>query len=56
MKIHNIFHVDLLLPYKETASYRAPYTHPTPIIKAGEEEYEIETIRDTQQHGRGKKL
>ena len=25
MKIHNIFHVDLLLPYKETEAYGMPF-------------------------------
>jgi len=26
MKIHNVFHVDLLLPYKETEAYGTPFT------------------------------
>jgi hypothetical protein len=25
MKIHNVFHVDLLSPYKETEAYGTPY-------------------------------
>jgi hypothetical protein len=56
MKIHDVFHVDLLLPYKEMASYGALYTRPALIIEAGEEEYKIEAIRDARQHGQGKKL
>jgi len=26
MKIHNMFHMDLLLPYKETEQYGTPFT------------------------------
>ncbi len=26
MKIHNVFHIDLLMPYKETEQYGTPYT------------------------------
>ncbi len=26
MKVHNIFHTDLLMPYKETEQYGMPYT------------------------------
>ena len=25
MKIHNVFHIDLLMPYKETKAYGMPY-------------------------------
>ena len=28
MKIHNVFHVDLLLPYKEMEAYGPTYTRP----------------------------
>ena len=28
MKIHDVFHVDLLMPYKETEAYGTPYTQP----------------------------
>src|SRR4029077_2249652 len=40
MKIHNVFHTDLLLPYKETEQYGTPFTRPPPIIDS-QEEYEI---------------
>jgi len=43
MKIHNMFHTDLLLPYKETEQYGMPYTCPPPIIDS-EEEYKIKNI------------
>jgi len=55
MKIHNVFHTDLLLPYKETEQYGTPYTRPPPIIDS-EEEYEIENILDTRHFGRRRKL
>ena len=55
MKIHNMFHTDLLLPYKETEQYGTPFTRPPPIIDS-EEEYEIENILDARRHGRGRKL
>jgi Chromo (CHRromatin Organisation MOdifier) domain len=43
MHIHDVFHADLLLPYKEMEAYRTPFTCPPPIID-NEEEYEIESI------------
>jgi Chromo (CHRromatin Organisation MOdifier) domain len=56
MKIHNVFHVDLLSPYKETEAYGTLYTRPPPDIKEGEEEYEVEAILDMRRFGRWKKL
>ena len=47
MKIHNVFHMDLLLPYKEMEQYGMPFTRPPPIIDS-EEEYEIENILDAR--------
>jgi len=55
MKIHNVFHMDLLLPYKETEQYGTPYTCPPPIIDS-EEEYEIESILEARRFGRKRKL
>ena len=55
MKIHNVFHTDLLLPCKETEQYGTPFIRPPPIIDS-EEEYEIENILDARCHGRGRKL
>jgi hypothetical protein len=46
MKIHNVFHVDLLMPYKETKAYGPAYMRPPPDLIEGEEEYEIKSIRD----------
>jgi len=55
MKIHDIFHVDLLLPYKETEAYGMPFTRPPPIIDS-KEEYEIEAILEARHKGRGRQL
>jgi len=55
MKIHDVFHVDLLLPYKEMEAYGIPFTRPPPIIDS-EEEYEIEAILDARRKGRGRQL
>jgi len=55
MKIHNVFHVDLLLPYKETKAYGPGYTRPPPDLIKGEEEYEVESIRDVRCKGHSRK-
>ena len=56
MKVHNIFHVDLLMPYKETPAYSKAHSRPPPVIKEGEEEYEVESILDMRQKGHGHTL
>ena len=43
-KIHNIFHVDLLIPYHETEEYGMNYLQPPPDLINGKEEYEVESI------------
>jgi len=55
MKIHDVFHVDLLLPYKEMEAYGTPFTCPPPIID-NEEEYEVEVILDARRKGQGRQL
>ena len=55
IKIHDVFHIDLLMPYKETEAYGTPYTRPPPVIEEGEEEYKIELIINSRRHGRGRK-
>jgi len=55
MKIHDVFHVDLLLPYKEMEAYGMPFTHPPPIINS-KEEYKIKVILDARRKGRGCQL
>ncbi len=55
MKIHDVFHVNLLMPYKETEQYGTPYTRPPPVIDQGEEEYEIESITSDRKFRRNQK-
>src|SRR5258707_12678710 len=42
--IHNVFHVSLLSPYRETDAHRPNYSRPPPDLIEGEEEYEVEKI------------
>ena len=44
MKIHNVLHVDLLIPHRQTEAYGETYPQPPPELIDGEEEYEIEEI------------
>ena len=46
LKIHNVFHVDLLIPYHETQEHGVNYPQPAPELIDGEEEYEVEEIID----------
>ena len=55
MKIHNVFHIDLLIPYKETSEYGVVYTTPPPELIDGEEEYEVEEIINHRHTGRNRK-
>jgi Chromo (CHRromatin Organisation MOdifier) domain len=56
MRIHNIFYIDLLSPYKTMEAYGEPYTCPPPVLEEEEEEYKIKAILDTRQYGRKKTL
>jgi hypothetical protein len=51
MKIHNVFHIDLLLTYKETEAYGPAYIRPPSDLVNKEEEYKVESIRDTRMIG-----
>jgi len=53
--IHNVFHIDLLTPYRETDIHGSNYSRPAPDLVDNEEEYEIEAILDTRQFGKGRK-
>ena len=44
MKIHLVFHVDLLTHYRETMAYGPNYERPPPDIIDGEPEWEVEKI------------
>jgi chromodomain-containing protein len=44
IKVHDMFHIDLLTPYKEIEEYGQAYTRPPLITVQSEEEYEVESI------------
>jgi hypothetical protein len=48
IKVHDVFHIDLLTPYKETEEYGQVYTRPPLITVQSEEEYEVESILQAQ--------
>ncbi len=50
--IHDVFHIDLLMPYQETELHRSNYLRPAPDLIGNKEEYEVEKILDSQQFGR----
>ncbi len=50
-KIHNVFHVNLITPYKETELHRPNFTRPPPDLIEGEQEFEVEKILDAQPRG-----
>jgi hypothetical protein len=43
MKLHDVFHIDLLLPYKEMEEYSPVYMRPPLDLIEGEQEYEVES-------------
>ena len=55
-KIHNVFHANLLTPYKEMELHSPNFTRPPPDLVNGEEEFEVEKILDTRPRGRGRKM
>ena len=55
-KIHPVFHVDLLTPYRETAFHGDNYTRPPPDLINDEEEYEVEQVLDSRVRGRNRKV
>ena len=54
--IHDVFHTDLLTPYKETVTHGANYQRPPPELVENVEEYEVEKVLDSRRQGRGRKL
>jgi hypothetical protein len=54
LRIHNVFHVDLLIPYYETEEHGADYPQPPPELIDGEEEYQVEEIIDERTNRRKK--
>src|SRR6266702_1431775 len=55
-KIHNVFHANLIMPYKETELHGPNFTHPPPDLIEGEQEFEVKKILDAQPRGRGRKM
>jgi hypothetical protein len=54
--IHPVFHASLLTPYVETPKHRENFSKPPLDLIRGEEQYEVETIRNHQHYGRGMQL
>jgi hypothetical protein len=54
--IHDVFHTDLLTPYRETITHGANYQRPPLDLVDGVEEYEVEKVLDSCRYGRGRKL
>jgi len=50
--IHDVFHIDLLTPYRETDLHGSNYSRPASDLVDNEEEYEVEKILDSRQFGR----
>ena len=46
LKMHNVFHVDRLIPHHETNAYEEQYSQPPPELIDGQEKYTIEEILD----------
>jgi Chromo (CHRromatin Organisation MOdifier) domain len=55
-KIHNVFHVSLLTPYKETEEHGPNFAEPPPELIDEQEEYEVEQVLASRLYGRWKKL
>jgi hypothetical protein len=55
-KIHNVFHVSLLTPYKETEEHSMNFTEPPPELIAEHEEYEVKQVLASRLFGHWKKL
>ena len=55
-KIHDIFHVDLLTPYRETKLHRPNFMRPPPDLIDGEEEYKVKEVLQLWKSGRQRKV
>jgi hypothetical protein len=56
MKVHNVFHINLLTPYCKTLLYSTIYIRPPSVMEENDKEYKVKHIRDARRHGRGRKL
>ena len=50
-KIHDMFHLSLLLPYQETTAHGPNFTQPPPDLIKGEEKFEVEHIKGHRRQG-----
>jgi Chromo (CHRromatin Organisation MOdifier) domain len=55
-KIHNVFHVSLLTPYKETEEHGPNFAEPPLELIDEQEKYEVEQVLASRLYGRWKKL
>jgi len=51
-KIHNVIHGNRLTPYRETDVHGKNFPEPPPDLINGEEEYEVDLIKDHRKRGR----
>jgi len=51
-KIHDVFHINLLTPYHETALHGPNYSRPPPDLVKDQEEYKVKKILDSWQFGK----
>jgi hypothetical protein len=56
MKIHNIFHIDLLTPFTQTLAYGPLFSRPPPDLINDEEHYKIDEIIDVRKKGHNRRL
>ena len=54
-KVHNVFHANLIMPYKETVMHGPNYSRPPPDLVDEEEEFKVEQIFGMKEMGRGRK-
>ena len=54
--IHPVFHASLLTAYKETETHGPNFSRPPPDLVGGEEQYEVEAIKNHRRHGRWRQL
>jgi hypothetical protein len=50
-KIHNVFHMSLLTPYKETEEHGLNFAEPPPELIEEQEEYEVEQVLTSRLYG-----
>ena len=54
-KIHDVFHIDLLTPYRETEFHGPNYNQPPSDLMGEVEQYEVEHVLDERMYGHWKK-